>query len=304
MQGISHTWQLSRVLEHIDHLTHSLSGYFANCNHESVLRVRCFIEALAHARGLFPTYGPIVELAILPDLSSASVQIDSRVSAFFNALIASITSATFDFSTACTVNHLMLASEPHAAFESGRIRTSQNWIGSIEAGLTNARYVPPSASSVTHLVEELFDRTDYDRMHPILGAAMFYCDFVNIHPFWDANGRTALALAYRYVSGRLPFSAVPPLSRKFYVSHQKRSDALKEFLDRPMTWLAYFSYAWLHGLRQLFQMRTELVRTVQLLSDDQNIEDIALLCARDRHLCKRLRLWQVHLALGGSLGTA
>ncbi len=107
---------------------------------------------------------------------------------------------------------------------------------------------------VPSLVADLC-RTIERQSHSIVGAALFYCDFVNIHPFLEGNGRTALAIAQLLLATELSLPFVVPMSRFFYLSPLTRADALRDFPLDPSRWMLHFAHAVLDGLERLERIR-------------------------------------------------
>jgi Fic family protein len=86
--------------------------------------------------------------------------------------------------TLCEINGLFTADKKF----SGKVRTSQNWIGK---SLDKATYTPPPADHLPELLNEWLDFTNAIKAnsHPL--AILSYVRLILIHPFYDANGRTA-----------------------------------------------------------------------------------------------------------------
>jgi Fic family protein len=65
-------------------------------------------------------------------------------------------------------------------------------------------YVPPNASDVTTLMNELIKylEKEYNILDPLILAGIFHKQFVVIHPFMDGNGRTA-RLVTKYLLARM-----------------------------------------------------------------------------------------------------
>jgi len=59
------------------------------------------------------------------------------------------------------------------------------------------RYVPPSPEMVSGLMAELLDwwNKESSPWSPVISSAIIHCQFEDIHPFADGNGRTGRALA-------------------------------------------------------------------------------------------------------------
>lgn len=62
-----------------------------------------------------------------------------------------------------------------------------------QVGITNARFLPPPAYLVPPLMQQFLDwvNTNPGELWPVEFAAVTHLWFVTIHPFWDANVRTA-----------------------------------------------------------------------------------------------------------------
>jgi hypothetical protein len=278
----------------IDRLTDLLRNNFSNYDKNSVVKITAFMDALAQAHPLFPTYGPVVEVALG---CSKQPLMDERSVAFFEALSFATACTEIDLQSAQQVNRLLLTHETAQGVKPGEIRTAQNWIGSMEGGLELARYVPPDPKSIPLLLNSLFDEIGDEMEHALLTAALFYCDLVNIHPFWEANGRTALVLVDAYILAQQGLTAIPPMSRCFYVTHERRSDALKAYFDEPFIWIQYFASAWLYGLRRLFRARHSIIRAIDALgSHVPDMESFLRMCRRDRTFCYELALWEIDVA--------
>ena len=78
----------------------------------------------------------------------------------------------------------------------GEIRTVQNYIG---IQLETARYVPPPATAVDRLLDDLEGLLQYEtdgvmEVSILMRAAIAHAQFEAIHPFLDGNGRTGRLL--------------------------------------------------------------------------------------------------------------
>ena len=78
----------------------------------------------------------------------------------------------------------------------GVIRDGQNWIGGEATTPANADFVPPPASEVERLLDDLGAFCDRDDLSPVLQAAIAHSQFETVHPFWDGNGRAGRALIH------------------------------------------------------------------------------------------------------------
>jgi len=82
----------------------------------------------------------------------------------------------------------------------GEFRRSQNWIGSANCSLREARYIPPNVDdmieSMSSLEKYINESEDYD---PLIQAALIHYQFETIHPFLDGNGRVGRLLILLYL---------------------------------------------------------------------------------------------------------
>lgn len=82
----------------------------------------------------------------------------------------------------------------------GEFRHSQNWIGSANCSLKDARYIPPNVedmqTAMSDLEKYINENVDYD---PLIRAALIHYQFETIHPFLDGNGRIGRLLILLYL---------------------------------------------------------------------------------------------------------
>jgi Fic family protein len=95
----------------------------------------------------------------------------------------------------------------------GRIRDRQNWIGGSSVSPRRAEFIPPPASEVRPLLDDLCTFVSRSVLPPVAQAAIAHAQFETIHPFADGNGRVGRALIHvilrrRAVAPRF----VPPIS--------------------------------------------------------------------------------------------
>jgi len=76
--------------------------------------------------------------------------------------------------------------------DAGRYRTKN-------VRITGAIKTPPSFSKVVKLMDQLLDKVNKSKKHPIETSAFLHHSFVEIHPFTDGNGRTARLLNNLYL---------------------------------------------------------------------------------------------------------
>ncbi|PPL17972.1 Fic family protein [Microterricola pindariensis] len=76
------------------------------------------------------------------------------------------------------------------------LRTEQNWVGGPGWSPLRADFVPPPASEVGRLVDDLARFVTATTGNPVVRAAIAHAQFETIHPFIDGNGRTGRALIH------------------------------------------------------------------------------------------------------------
>jgi Fic family protein len=144
----------------------------------------------------------------------------------------------------------------------GEFRTTQNWIGSQNAPLSQATFVPPPVSEMTAALGDLEGFLREDKQLPdLVHSGLAHAQFETIHPFLDGNGRVGrllitFLLVHRGVLHR------PLLYLSYYL---KRNRA--EYYDRLMAireggdwegWLMYF----LRGVAETAMEATATARAI------------------------------------------
>jgi Fic family protein len=104
------------------------------------------------------------------------------------------------------------------------LRQVQNWIGGSSWNPLDADFVPPPASAVPHLMDDLLEYLNGAAHAPLIQAAIVHAQFETIHPFTDGNGRVGRALIHTVLTRRgltparlLPVSLVLATLRDRYV---------------------------------------------------------------------------------------
>lgn len=99
----------------------------------------------------------------------------------------------------------------------GQYRKGQNYVRHYMTG--KRVYTPPNQGDVPALMREfsIWLRGEHENIKPVLVAGIAHLRLVEIHPFWDGNGRTARALS-TLVLQRLGYRFNKLLSLERYVS--------------------------------------------------------------------------------------
>lgn len=164
----------------------------------------------------------------------------------------------------------------------GNYRESQNAI--FDAETNRVVYMPPKASEVPKLVDELLERlnaTEWE--HDLIKAAIAHFGLVTIHPFMDGNGRTARALStYLMMRDGFLFVRAMAWDEYFYQHRAQYYEFLheaqgKNFYEREyqwdvQRWLEYF----IGGVAEMLRHFLEQTRGVSEAQPLNNRQEKAL----------------------------
>jgi Fic family protein len=142
------------------------------------------------------------------------------------------------------IHEVLMAQAPNANI-AGRFRETQNWIGGNDYNPCGADFVPPPASEVDRLLDDLCRFCNDDTLPPLVQAAIAHAQFEMIHPFGDGNGRTGRALVQILLRRRgLAPMFVPPISVALARNTDQYIEGLTMFReDRIAEWLERFAAA-------------------------------------------------------------
>lgn len=88
----------------------------------------------------------------------------------------------------------LLADDPLEGDFAGVLRPMQSWIGGSDFSPRGAVYVPPPASQVGELLDDVVAMADRTDISTIAQAAIVHAQFESIHPYTDGNGRIGRAM--------------------------------------------------------------------------------------------------------------
>ena len=154
-------------------------------------------------------------------------------------------------------------------------------------------YIPPEASGVTTLLDELFSYAKTFDDHPLVKAGVVHYQLATIHPFEDGNGRTARPLSGYYLNlCEYGFAGIGSLEKYFaydvdeyYESLQMGLPVLfysgRENPPHPEIWMEHL----LHMV-QLYAQRTSELANEAI--DSQIGASLSHLSARERHFYEYL----------------
>ena len=135
---------------------------------------------------------------------------------------------------------LMTPTEPKIA---GIVRDRQNWVGGRYHTPIGAEFIPPPASEVGPLLNDLARFINRDDLPATLQAALAHAQFESIHPFADGNGRVGRCLIHVIFRRRgLTPHHVPPVSLLMATDVDGYVKALTAYReDAEADWTAYFA---------------------------------------------------------------
>ncbi len=127
--------------------------------------------------------------------------------------------------------------------ELGKYRNRQNWIGPRGCKMEEAYFYPPTATKVEELMRELLQYAKKNEKEPLIQLALFFAQFLIIHPFMDGNGRVARILVplflYQKKATPLPFLFIS----RYFLKHRlqyfyKLFKTTEE--NKWESWIAFF----------------------------------------------------------------
>jgi Fic family protein len=146
----------------------------------------------------------------------------------------------------------------------GEFRRSQNWIGSPDNTIDNARFVPPPVSEMHDALDDWEAYQHEEEGLPLLvKCGLLHYQFETIHPFLDGNGRLGRLFITLFLVEKGPLTA--PLlyvSSFFEATKQEYYDRLQAVREHGdiTGWLDYF-------LRGVAQQAEDAVKKAERLMD-------------------------------------
>lgn len=113
----------------------------------------------------------------------------------------------------------------------GEFRRSQNWIGTKDSTIRNARFIPPCPEDMENAMSDLekyinSEKGYQDNTDPLIKASLIHYQFETIHPFLDGNGRIGRLLITLFLI-KENILTTPSL----YISHFLKKNNI-EYYDR------------------------------------------------------------------------
>ncbi|MGN0715013.1 MAG: Fic family protein [Anaerovoracaceae bacterium] len=155
----------------------------------------------------------------------------------------------------------------------GEFRHSQNWIGSANCSIKDARYIPPNVEDMQNAMSDLEkymnENAEYDSL---IQAALIHYQFETIHPFLDGNGRIGrlLILLYLMKQGLLskPVIYISNFLKKNQVEYYDRISEVRRSGNFEQ-WIKFF-------LEAVSKAASDSLEAIRRLSDlhDKNVEKL------------------------------
>ncbi|MBF0314773.1 MAG: Fic family protein [Oligoflexia bacterium] len=180
----------------------------------------------------------------------------------------------------------------------GHFREAQNVIKDSSSG--NIVYLPPEASDVLPLMKGLLryvQKSQIEKISPLVLAPIFHYEFVSIHPFMDGNGRLARIITNAIIAiGGYDVHKYAALEKQhekeraqYY--HSLRSLQSQNYYDIPYsqnitTWIIY----WLNCLKETYK---EAISRVSPLSKSIVSKEII----HNDRLTRAVSLFKRHLTI-------
>ena len=104
----------------------------------------------------------------------------------------------------------------------------------VQVFITGTEYIPPKAKEIPVLMKAFVDEinNDWERVHPVMLAALAHRKLVDIQPFKDGNSRTSRLLMNLILINRgYQIIIIPPVLRTEYINALKAAQREKQPSD-------------------------------------------------------------------------
>ncbi|MBA3047452.1 Fic family protein [Patescibacteria group bacterium] len=159
----------------------------------------------------------------------------------------------------------------------GKFRKNNVYVVSRKAGkIVKVSYTGPKPDQVPKLVKDLIswlDKTNKEKICPVLVSALAHSEIAAIHPFADGNGRTARLLATLILYQRgYDFRKLFALEdyynqdRPSYYKAIHLGKNYKERLQNDLTnWITYFSHGFAYEMEKIYNVMIPLSLDAKML---------------------------------------
>lgn len=116
--------------------------------------------------------------------------------------------------------HAIIKQDAPDLKEVGRIRKKQNWIGPQGCTIDEAYFYPPASHKLKKYLQGLFRYANGKEKDPLVQAAIFFAQFLIIHPFMDGNGRVARIFIPLYLMKKKLLSKPCLFMSSYFAKHR------------------------------------------------------------------------------------
>jgi Fic family protein len=162
----------------------------------------------------------------------------------------------------------------------GRIRTTQNWIGSHGSRIEDASFVPPNPLDLPRHLTAWENYYHGDDLDPLAQLAVIHAQFEVLHPFCDGNGRIGRIFVPLFLHEKRVFSQPMFYLSAYLENHRDRYIAHLREIQSPGGWTRWVAF-FLEAVRHQAAANAETARAVIALYDRLKGEVISL--TRSQH---------------------
>lgn len=223
-------------------------------------------------------------------------EVIGNIDAMVEAIEAAVRDPRITLDSILKIHYRLMVDTPQKEI-AGTLRTGAGWIGGNPYDPCEAKFVPPPAEEVPHLLGDVAEFCNDTSLSPVAQAALVHAQFETIHPFPDGNGRVGRALIHLILRRRdLAPCWCTPVSLVLATWHTDYIKALRRYsydgpVDAPESvaavndWVAFFARACTRSVHdahifeeRMRELKTEwrerLTRAELTVPVDQLIEDL------------------------------
>jgi len=158
----------------------------------------------------------------------------------------------------------------------GKVRETQNWIGSPGSTIEQAAFIPPPPSMLNDFLENWEKFYASEQPDPMVQLSIIHAQFEILHPFNDGNGRLGRMLIPLFLHGRgilsspmFYLSSYLEAHRDAYIENLRQIGTSEDSWDR---WISFFLSAIIYQAKE----NTEKVHKIMKLYSDMKEEILRL----------------------------
>lgn len=223
-----------------------LGGVSGLAGLEALSRQLLRAESVASSRieGLSLSHRRLAKAIFDPDQADRTARgVVGNIRAMDRAIELGSSAELIDVDALLDLHSLLFAGTEDERF-AGRIRETQNWLGGSSINPRRAEFIPPPATEVTPLLDDLCRFMNRVDIPPIAQAAIAHAQFETIHPFADGNGRVGRALIHVIFRRReVARTYVPPISLILVANASSYVEGLTLFREGDLAaWVTRFAH--------------------------------------------------------------